>query len=157
MQISITHGTGKGPTPVAAFDAALTEAGVANYNLIRLSSIIPGGSVLRRAKYVTPENEYGHRLYVVMARCAARQPGQMAWAGVGWVQVPDSGRGLFVEVPGATREQVENDIRASLISMRAGRPQCYGTIEYEVAGITCQDQPVCALVIAVYKSVGWDD
>jgi arginine decarboxylase len=155
--ISITHGTGKGPTPVAAFDAALTEAGIANYNLIYLSSIIPDGSVLRRAKYVTPEHEYGYRLYVVMARCDVQQPGQPAWAGIGWVQVPESGCGLFVEVSGATREQVENDIHTSLASMRASRPQCYGAIESEVAGITCQDQPVCALVIAVYKSVSWDD
>lgn len=39
MHIYVTTGTGEGPTPLAAFDAALINAGVANYNLICLSSV----------------------------------------------------------------------------------------------------------------------
>jgi arginine decarboxylase len=46
--IQVTTGTGEGPTPLAAFDAALLDAGVANYNLICLSSVIPEASVIRR-------------------------------------------------------------------------------------------------------------
>ena len=45
MKIIVTSGTGEGPTSLAAFDAALLDAGVANYNLICLSSIIPPGSM----------------------------------------------------------------------------------------------------------------
>jgi hypothetical protein len=37
MIIRVTSGTGTGPTELAAFDAALLDAGVANYNLIPLS------------------------------------------------------------------------------------------------------------------------
>ncbi len=44
MKIYISSGRGTGPTSLSAFDAALNEAGVANYNLIRLSSIIPPDS-----------------------------------------------------------------------------------------------------------------
>ena len=38
LDISITSGLGQGPTTLAAFDAALRDAGIANFNLIRLSS-----------------------------------------------------------------------------------------------------------------------
>jgi arginine decarboxylase len=44
LEIQVTTGTGEGPTPLAAFDAALLDAGVANYNLILLSSVIPAGA-----------------------------------------------------------------------------------------------------------------
>jgi pyruvoyl-dependent arginine decarboxylase len=41
MKIKIASGVGTGPTTLAAFDAALNHAGVANYNIIKLSSVIP--------------------------------------------------------------------------------------------------------------------
>ena len=41
--IVLSTGLGVGPTALAAFDAALLDAGVANYNLICLSSVIPPG------------------------------------------------------------------------------------------------------------------
>ena len=39
----VTSGTGEAATEPAAFDGALLDAGIANYNLIRLSSVIPAG------------------------------------------------------------------------------------------------------------------
>ncbi len=39
--IRVVWGTATGPTALAAYDAALAEAGVHNYNLISLSSVIP--------------------------------------------------------------------------------------------------------------------
>jgi pyruvoyl-dependent arginine decarboxylase (PvlArgDC) len=56
---------------------------------------------------VTPSQEYGHRLYVVMARAETATVGSMAWAGLGWTQEPATGRGLFVELPGSDRQQVD--------------------------------------------------
>src|SRR5689334_23537893 len=91
MKITITTGTGEGPTPLAAFDQALLDAGVANYNLIYLSSIIPPNSVIERGCYVTPPDEYGHRLYLVMASQRVEEPGTSAWAGIGWTQESQSG------------------------------------------------------------------
>jgi arginine decarboxylase len=155
MQITITTGTGKGPTSLAAFDAALRDAGVANYNLIYLSSVIPTQSVIQRAKYVTPITEYGYRLYLVMARQDAQVVGEMAWAGLGWTQEQETGRGLFVELHGTNRSQLERDIHATLSSMIVGRPLRYGPIELELVGIKCHGEPVCALAMAVYQSEGW--
>jgi arginine decarboxylase len=155
--ISVTTGTGEGPTPLAAFDAALLDAGVANYNLIPLSSVIPEASVVRRAEYASPLTEYGRRLYVVMARHDTDEAGSTAWAGLGWTQEAATGRGLFVELDGDDRHQVERDIEATLSSMTANRPLCYGAVESEIVGIECRGRPVCALAMAVYRSEAWDD
>src|SRR3972149_265928 len=121
MHIQVSTGTGEGPTPLAAFDAALASAGVLNYNLIHLSSVIPPLSVIDRAKSTAPPDEYGHRLYVVMATRGAHDLGQQAWAGLGWVQEPADGRGLFVELLGESRDEVREKIEATLKSMMASR------------------------------------
>jgi arginine decarboxylase len=151
----IASGTGTGPTSLAAFDAALLNAGIANYNLIYLSSIIPPGSRIERANFVTPPEEYGHRLYVVMAHHVEHQPEKMAWAGVGWTQNEDDGRGLFVELDGGSKADVAEAIQATLTAMMANRPYASGPIHSQVIGIECQTKPVCALVAAVYRSEDW--
>ncbi len=155
MRISIATGTGTGPTPLAAFDEALRTTGVSMYNLIPLSSVIPPGATVERQAFRSSLDEYGHRLYVVMARQGAQEAGAEAWAGLGWTQDIHDGRGLFVECEGASEAAVRQDIEAALCSMMAARDRVYGPIDCELAGIECCGEPVCALVIAVYKSEGW--
>ncbi len=157
MQIVISSGTGEGPTALAAFDAALVEAGAANYNLIYLSSVIPPGSNIELRRFVQPPDEYGHRLYVVVARHHEHRLGSSAWAGLGWTQDEMTGLGLFVELHGATKSEVQEAIDATLRSMIANRAQSYGSIRSELIGVECHGKPVCALVVAVYKSAGWGD
>ena len=53
MRIKITSAVGSGPTTLAAFDAALQKAGIENYNLIPLSSVIPTGAALERTRVST--------------------------------------------------------------------------------------------------------
>lgn len=156
MQIIITSGTGEGSTPHAAFDAALIKSGIANYNLICLSSIIPVGSDIQRTKFIAPIEEYGYRLYVVMARHDERKPGKIACAGLGWVQDKETGRGLFVEQHGTDKAEVQRATEVTLESMMSSRPYIYGQIQYEMASIECHEKPVCAVVIAVYQSQGWE-
>ena len=129
---------------------------MANYNLICLSSVIPAVSVIQRKRYRTPCDEYGYRLYVVMARQQADQIGRVACAGPGWTQERETGRGLFVEIHGGGRSQMEQDICATLGHMIASRPLRYGPTESEVVSIECQGRPVCALAMAVYESQGWN-
>lgn len=155
MQIHVATGTGVGPTPLSAFDAALIAAGLENYNLIYLSSVIPPGSRIIRGKFFTPPDEFGHRLYVVMSRSDEHEKGHVACAGLGWTQDEATGRGLFVELHGPSREQVQGDIRITLESMKANRAMSFGHIESEMATIECLDRPVCAVAVAVYQSVGW--
>jgi arginine decarboxylase len=155
MQIKITSAVGSGPTPLAAFDAALRNAGIENYNLIPLSSVIPPRAELERGRFFTPSSEYGHRLYVVISRHETTQVGEEAWAGLGWTQEEESGRGLFVEIHGTSKASVESGIEATLDSMKVERPYDYGKNERELAGIVCKSDPVCALVVAVYESEPW--
>ena len=95
MIIQITSGTGLGPTKLAAFDAALTASGTANYNLIRLSSIIPPNSQVEALTGPVSKSlgSWGDRLYVVMADMRVDTPNVEAWAGIGWVQDAKTGAG----------------------------------------------------------------
>jgi arginine decarboxylase len=153
--IALATGLGEGPTQLAAFDAALRDAGVANYNLICLSSVIPPGSVIERRKWVTPREDWGRRLYCVVSQMREDRPGHSAHAGIGWVRDEHIGAGLFVELHDASRGQLDADLRTTLRSMQAGRGIDFGAPETEIASITCQRLPVCALAIAVYAAAPW--
>jgi arginine decarboxylase len=155
MKIIVTSGAASGPTPISAFDHALISAGIANYNLLYLSSVIPPGATIERRRFVAPPAQYGHRLFVVLSRQDARIHGESAWAGLGWVQAPDSGKGLLVEVHGTSRQVVERGIERSLTAMIANRGEVYGPVQSELVGIECHTEAVCALVAAVFGAQGW--
>lgn len=157
MKIQISSGAGKAHTKLAAFDAALLQAGAANYNLIRLSSIIPPGSDVVVKKPIEHQpGVWGDRLYVVMAEIRVDTPNTEAWAGIGWVQDNATGKGLFVEHEGMNEQTVRRDIKASLEAMMGVRSVDFGEINMEVVGRTCTHDPVCALVVAVYEAAPWN-
>lgn len=155
--IEVACATGTGPTALAAFDSALRGTGIANYNLIRLSSVIPPATdVLPVTGPVSPPGgEWGDRLYVVYAEMHADAPGQEAWAGIGWVQQEDTGKGLFVEHEGRSEAQVRSDIERSLGSLVAGRPESFGPPRFAVHGAVSDGTPTCAFAVAVYESASW--
>lgn len=157
LTIEVASGVGRGPTTIAAFDGALREAGVHNYNLIRLSSVVPPGSdiqVLDRA--ARPTGDWGDRLYVVYAAQYASEPGEEAWAGVGWVQQEGTRKGLFVEHEGPTEAFVRGAIGSSLDSLVAGRREdSFGDHHTVLRGAVCEGEHTCALVVAVFESASW--
>jgi arginine decarboxylase len=155
MTIRLCSGTGDGPTPLAAFDAALMDAGVADHNLICLSSVIPPSAVIVRARYRMPAADYGRRLYVVISQMRQCERGRAAHAGIGWIQDEDSGRGLFVELHDEDRDQLEQNLHETLDSMRAYRAIRYGPVQTAIESRTCTERPVCALVAAVYACEPW--
>jgi arginine decarboxylase len=155
MKITVTYGIGEGPTELAAFDKALFDAGVANYNLIKLSSMIPPGSSVSVGKAKLNDKAHGDKLYVVLAEQRESQPGTEAWAGIGWVIDGKGTKGMFVEHEGHSEAAVKKQIEESLTSMRKYRPDGYGSVQMKIVGTKCKKEPVCALVCAVYKSEGW--
>lgn len=157
MTIQIASGTGHGPTKLAAFDSALHEAGVANYNLIKLSSIVPPGSKITNntGAISSKPGEWGDRLYVVIADMRVDTPNAEAWAGIGWVQDKKTGKGLFVEHEGGSEATVKRDINQSLEALMALRNVNFGPINMKIVGRTCSHEPVCALVIAVFQASSW--
>lgn len=156
MKIHVSHGLGVGPTELAAFDQALVKAGVANFNLIYLSSVLPPGSdVLVDKKAVIPKGSWGDRLYVVMSQVRTSQRNKEAWAGIGWMQDPKTKQGLLVEHEGHSENEVRADIENSLHGLAQNRGMSFGPIHMEVQGTRCEDLPVCALVVAVFESSTW--
>lgn len=159
LTIRISSGTGFGRTRLSAFDAALRSAGVADFNLIRLSSVIPprstvlevdGGQQLR--------GRHGDRLYCVYAEAYASTPLEEAWAGIAWSQRNDeSGDGLFVEHHGMSQASVEHGLRLSLADLSAGRGGGFVDAGLRTTSATCHDHPVCAVVIATYHNASWTD
>jgi arginine decarboxylase len=159
LDIHVVSGIGFGPTKLAAFDAALRHAGIANFNLIHLSSIIPPGAevvVNDDGRVEAPVGDWGDRLYVVMADLRVDTRYEEAVAGLGWVQEEQTGRGLFCEHAGHTEREVRRDILATLSSLTAGRPQVFGPPQVVVRSTVCAGEPTCALVAAVFESEPWN-
>jgi arginine decarboxylase len=155
MIILMTGAVGSGRTQLAAFDAALVAAGVADRNLIYLSSVLPPTSSVRQVDRVacTP-GTWGDRLYCVLAQAGATEPGEQAWAGIGWVQ-DASGRGLLVEHHAHDEVSLRGMVRASLDGLCRNRGVSFPSGGIEVVGASCVDEPVCALVVAVFETAAW--
>lgn len=156
MRINIVAGTGIGPTELAAFDNALVNAGVANFNLIYLSSVIPPGSKLEIVKTSKrPAGNWGDRLYVVIAQERTSQRNQEVWAGIGWMQDPKTKKGLLAEHHGHNEAEVRADIQNSLTAFAENRNMKFGPIHMKVIGKKCVALSVCAIVVAVFESDKW--
>jgi arginine decarboxylase len=155
-EIRISTGVGTATTELAAFDAALYEAGIGDYNLLPLSSVIPPGAEVLQKQPDLSGVEWGDRLYVVLAEQRATTVGEEAWAGIGWVQETGGRRrGLFVEHHGSSEAEVEDQIQASLASMQEYRPEVFGPVQSVLRGARCTGRPVCALVAATYEGQPW--
>jgi arginine decarboxylase len=162
MKIHLSTSMGTGPTTLAAFDAALNNAGIANYNLLRLSSVIPPKSeLIQHGENTIPQDvmpgEWGDRLYVVMAEQRVAVPNTEAWAGIGWVQDSKTKKGLFVEHEGESEKRVREDITESLQALMKTRGVDFGDIHMIVAGGQCEDRPICAMAVAVYQASDWEN
>ncbi|SFS42884.1 pyruvoyl-dependent arginine decarboxylase [Halostagnicola kamekurae] len=119
--IRIVWGSASAPTAMASYDAALAEAGVENYNLVAVSSVIPADTAVEAVGTAPDLGPAGDRLTVVEARATTTGPGRVS-AGLGWSQSADDGPGLFYEAGGETDgEDVETRVREGLESGRALR------------------------------------
>lgn len=156
MKINLSAGTGVGPTELSAFDHALVNAGVANFNLVYLSSVLPPGSeVAVSDSHEPPKGNWGDRLYVVMAQKRTSRRNQEVWAGIGWMQDEETGKGLLVEHEGHSETEVKEDIQNSLKALAENRNAKFGPINMHITGKKCVSLPVCALVVAVFESSSW--
>ncbi len=157
LTIKVSRGAGTGRTPLSAFDAALRAAGTADFNLVRLSSVIPPGSrvVDLGAGQRAPGN-HGDLLYCVYSAGYATRPGESAWAGITWgLRSDDSGAGVFVEHSATSGDDLEWLLAASLEDVCAGREGSYRRAGTIAASVTCISDPCCAVAIAAYTSAGW--
>jgi arginine decarboxylase len=86
-KIFLTKGVGRHKEKLASFEAALRDAGIAPFNIVRVSSILPpGAKILSKSKglqYLSP----GEIIYTVISECSTNEPHRLIAASIG-VAVP---------------------------------------------------------------------
>ena len=157
LVIRVSTGSGAGPTRLAAFDTAVQAAGIAGYNIIRLSSVIPSQSVVRQVTGGDQvKGSHGDVVYCVYAAAYASMPGEQAWAGLAWATHADgSGAGIFVEHTAASESVLRRDLAATIDTMSLTRGHLYQVAGQIVSTAICVDHPACAVAVAVYGTAGW--
>ena len=82
-KIFLTKGVGKHKEKLASFEAALRDAGIAPFNIVRVSSILPpSAKILSKAKglqYLSP----GEIVHVIISESSTNEPHRLIAASVG--------------------------------------------------------------------------
>ncbi|ELY83543.1 pyruvoyl-dependent arginine decarboxylase [Natrinema altunense JCM 12890] len=136
---------------MASYDAALAEAGVENYNLVSVSSVIPAGVDVEAVGTAPDLGPAGDRLTVVEARATAAGPGRVS-AALAWAQSVDNGPGLFYETAGEMdREDVERRVREGLAAGQELRDWAFADPRVAVESRQAESGDyTTAVVLAVY-------
>lgn len=107
--IYIVRGIGQGPTEMAAYDVALADTNLHNYNLIPVSSVIPAQESVKIVDSAPDLGSAGNQLTVVEAKIISPpKKGKTITAGLAWAT--GSSSGLFYEATGSTPESVKNEV-----------------------------------------------
>ena len=151
LDVVITAGAGTASTELAAFDAALQQAGVAHFDRIRLSSLIPPGSRINAPqRWSALAGAWGDRPYALNAEHRVSAPGERACAGLRWVQNVETGAAVLVE-HGADQSAVEAQLKATLDDLAARRPgRCSGPA-WRIGSAACDIYPLAAVVVAAMR------
>ena len=149
--IRVVWGSASAPTAMASYDAALAEAGIENYNLVSVSSVIPADVDVEAVGTAPDLGPAGERLTVVESRATTAGPGRVS-ASLAWSQSADDGPGLFYEVAGETgREDVERRVRKGLAAGQELRDWAFTDPRVAVESSQAESGTyTTALVVAVY-------
>ncbi|MGQ0571818.1 MAG: pyruvoyl-dependent arginine decarboxylase [Armatimonadota bacterium] len=90
--VTAVAGAGEGMTDLNAFDHALMDAGIANLNFIRVTSIFPQGARIVPLRPFIP----GMLMPAVYARISRHTPGERIAAAVG-IGISTEGYGVIME------------------------------------------------------------
>jgi len=91
-----TKGAGKHRNYLQSFEEALRVAGIASYNLVRVSSIYPPYcKILTRQKGLELLTS-GQIVFCIMAECRTNEPNRLAGAGIGLALPADHGKHGYV-------------------------------------------------------------
>ena len=148
--IRVVWGSATGPTAIASYDAALAAANVHNYNLVRVSSVIPANATIEPVRTAPDLGPVGDRLTVVQARHTEVGPGR-ATAGLGWATT-DDGQGIFYEASGSTEEaDVRDRLQQGLAAGKELRDWEFTDEEYRIVSVDAEPGTyTTAVVVAAY-------
>lgn len=147
--IRIAWGTATGPTPTASYDAALAAANVHNFNLVRVSSVIPADADLELVGRAPDLGDVGDGLTVVQGR-STTGPGTGGAAGIGWAR-SESGEGIFYESSGGDEQDVRERIADGLAAGK--RLRDWEFVEEDDVVVAAEPDPdayATAIVVAAY-------
>lgn len=149
--IRVVAGTATGPTSVASYDGALADAGVHNYNLLTLSSVVPPEADIRIRDVAPDLGPAGSRLTVVQARATVEGTGR-ATAALGWTREDERGPGVFYETGGEfDRTEAHRRIEEGIEHAREIRTWDLGdTFVESASAVTDGASFVTAVVVAAY-------
>lgn len=150
--VRVLAGTGRAPTALSAYDAALAAANVHDYNLVAVSSVLPPDAEVEVVERAPDLGPVGGRLTVVEAAATVAGTGPVS-AALGWTRAESGadtegsaaaadGAGVVYEAADATGpEPVEAEVRAGLAAAREIRDWTAATEETVVATVP-EDGPV---------------
>ncbi|GAB3685653.1 pyruvoyl-dependent arginine decarboxylase [Salinarchaeum chitinilyticum] len=145
--IRIIWGTGRGPTALAAYDAALAEAGVHDYNLVQLSSVIPAGPAIEEVGTAPDLGPAGEGLTVVEA--SARGDSGPQSAVLAWARSPE-GPGVFYEAgESEPADEVQAEAKAGIEAGLDLRDREYGEPRFRTVSIDADSAEGYAAAVAI--------
>ena len=82
-KVFFTKGVGRHKEKLASFEVALRNAGIAPYNIVNVSSILPPGCKIVSKEKGVKELYPGQILFVVLARNATNEPNRLIASSIG--------------------------------------------------------------------------
>lgn len=109
MKIAIVSGKDEGPTELNAFDNALTDAGIGDVNLIKVSSMLAGNAQVQKL----PKLKAGAMVNCVLSTVTSANPGDEITAVLG-VAIGEE-LGCVVETCGTNKNPQELEEKAKMM------------------------------------------
>lgn len=125
-KVFFTKGVGKSREQLTSFELALRDAGIAPFNLVTVSSIMPPGAQIIPRKEGLKLLRPGQVVFVVMSRLASNEPNRLLAASVGGAIPANKGTyGYLSEhhAYGQTEEKAGDyaeDLAASMLASTLG-------------------------------------
>lgn len=108
----ITSGLGTSEYRLVAFDNALLSAGISNYNLVRVSSILPADCKRRQSVDVP----FASPLYTAYATISSDKQGEhIATAIAAGIPKDSEDIGIIMEAEGETSDETEERVRNMVV------------------------------------------
>lgn len=115
MEVEVVWGAATGRTELGATDGALAVAGIQDYNLVELSSVVPSGATVVERETHERDHPRGTAIGVVLAT-ALGEAGEAPIAGLGWHLAREGG--VFYEVTAGSRPECRQTLLDGLADAR---------------------------------------
>ena len=123
-----TKGRGVHKDHLTSFELALRDAGIANLNLVSVSSILPPHCKIVRRQEGTKHLQPGQIVFTIMARSATNEPNRLIAASIGLARPADDSQHGYLSEHHSTGETAQKagdyaeDIAMEMLATTLGLP-----------------------------------